>query len=90
MLINFPDLDQKFERNTLSEYDLFYPKSKGCFIILWMYTIEPPLYFFLNQACRLRDYKVVRLLGPFAAAIGAILGGISEDKRPDTIKCGLK
>ena len=90
-LINFPDLDKKFiakyghEEDYSSEYNLYNPKSKACFIVLWLYSIEPPLYFFLNDACRLRNQSVVPLLGPFAAAIAIILGGVAEGKRPDTI-----
>ena len=73
---------------TGSEYDLWNPKSKACFIVLWMYSIEPPLYFFLNEACRLRNQNVVPLLGPFAAAVAIILDGRAEDRRPDKIEYG--
>ena len=55
-LINFPDLDNKFIAECGdSEYDLWNPKSKACFIVLWLYSIEPPLYFYLNEACRLHN-----------------------------------
>lgn len=53
-----------------------------------MYSIEPPLYFFLNEACRLRNQNVVPLLGPFAAAVATILDGNAEYERPDKIKEG--
>ena len=56
--------------------------------MLWLYSIEPPLYYFFNEACRLRNKAVVSLLGPFAAAVGAILLGVAEGSRPDTIKIG--
>jgi len=68
-LINFPDLDKKFDRFD-EEYSLERPESKACFIVLWLYSIEPPLYYFFNEACRLRNKAVVSLLGPFAAAVG--------------------
>ena len=84
-LINFPDLDKKFDRDG-EEYGLCKPESKACFIVLWLYSIEPPLYYFFNEACRLRNKAVVSLLGPFAAAVGIILNGSAEEKRPDTIK----
>ena len=71
-LINFPDLDKKFASTSIdvdkTDYNLWNPKSKGCFIVLWLYSIEPPLYYFVNEACRLRDKTVVPLLGPFLAA----------------------
>ena len=95
-LINFPDLDKRFgmyiERRDgaelyNSEYNLYNPKSKACFIVLWLYSIEPPLYFFFNEACRLRTKAVLPLLGPFAAAVGAILSG-AECERADTIMSG--
>ena len=86
-LINFPDLDKKFDYlcSDTPDYDLFNPKSKGCFIVLWLYSIEPPLYYFFNEACRLRNKAVVPLLGPFAAAIAIILNGFAEVERPDKI-----
>ena len=46
------------------------------------------MYYFFNEACRLRNKAVVSLLGPFAAAVGIILNGNAEKKRPDTIKGG--
>ena len=85
-LINFPDLDKKLGFYTGDEYDLCNPKSKACFIVLWLYSIEPPLYYFVNEACRLRDKTVVPLLGPFLAAIAIILDGYAEGERPDKIE----
>ena len=90
-LINFPDLDRKFdwvEKQGYSEYNLSNPKSKACFLVLWLYSIEPPLYYFFNEACRLRNKAVVPLLGPFAAAVAIILDGWGEAKRPDKVKVG--
>ena len=86
-LINFPDLDRKFDAND-KEYGLYNPKSKACFIVLWLYSIEPPLYYFFNEACRLRNKAVIPLLGPFAAAVAAILEGSAERGRPDKITLG--
>ena len=77
LLISFPDLDKKFQLNnrnaTDPEYDILNPNSKACFLLFWLFTIEPPLYFFLNEACRKQDKKVIRELGPFAWALGGIL-----------------
>ena len=90
-LINFPDLDKKFGYFTSDgEYNLSNPKSKACFIVLWLYSIEPPLYYFVNEACRLRDKTVVPLLGPFLAAIAIILNGMAEGERPDKIGVGIR
>jgi len=46
------------------------------------------LYYFVNEACRLRDKTVVPLLGPFLAAIAIILNGAAEGKRPDKREVG--
>ena len=46
------------------------------------------MYYFVNEACRLRNKAVVPLLGPFAAAIAIILNGMAEGERPDKIGFG--
>ena len=46
------------------------------------------MYYFVNEACRLRNKAVVPLLGPFAAAIAIILNGRAEGERPDKIGVG--
>ena len=44
-LIEFPDLDKLFESDTKDPvYDLWNPESKACFSMIWMYSLEPPLY----------------------------------------------
>ena len=48
------------------------------------------MYYFVNEACRLRNKAVVPLLGPFAAAIAIILNGVAEAERPDKIGVGYK
>ena len=67
-----------------------WPTSKGVFLVLWLYSIEPPLYFHFNTACRHRDYTLLPLLGPFAFAIGVILNGEAERGRGDGFKIGAK
>ena len=91
-----PDPDKRFHLNREEtkegyhpDYDMFHPKSKVSFLILWLYSLEPPLYFFFNKACRDRDYKLLPLLGPFATALGRILDGPAEKGRPDTMQQGV-
>ena len=48
------------------DYNLRNPKSKAVFLVLWLYSIEPPFYFYLNQACRRMDATLLNMLGPFA------------------------
>ena len=92
LLNSFSDLHKKFENMidgvvTDPEYDLANPNSKACFLLFWLFTIEPPLYFFLNEACRNQDKKVIRELGPFALGLGFILAG-AELFRKDRLPKG--
>ena len=59
------------------------------FLILWLYSVEPPLYFHFNTACRDRNNALLPLLGPFAKATGVILQGYAERLRGDGFKRGL-
>ena len=59
------------------------------FLILWLYSVEPPLYFHFNAACRDRNNKLLPLLGPFAKATGVILEGVAEERRGDGFERGL-
>ena len=72
LLVAFTDMDRKFDRYN-SEYGLYCPTSKACFLILYFYSIEPPLYYYLNKACRHMDATALPLLGPWAWALAAIL-----------------
>lgn len=71
-LIAFPDLDKPFDTYG-SVYGLSTPSSKACFSMLWMYSLEPPLYHMLNKACRNRSKALLNTLGPFAFAISRVL-----------------
>ena len=71
-----------------SEYNLLWPTSKAVFLILWLYSVEPPLYFHFNSACRERNNALLPLLGPFAKATGVILMGMAEEYRGDGFKTG--
>ena len=84
-LIAFPDLDKEFEFETGSVYDLMNPESKACFSMVWMYSLEPPLYHMLNKACRNRIKALLPILGPFACAISMVLTG-AERFRKDKIE----
>ena len=61
----------------------FYVKT-----ILWLYTIEPPIYADLNRACRERDESKIDSLGPFARALYFILNS-AEMRRPDQMNPGV-
>ena len=74
-LINFPDLDRNFDGfgGKKDDYDLQWPTSKACFLVLFLYSIEPPLYFYLNDACRTKNKALLPMLGPFATQFGKYL-----------------
>ena len=74
-----------------SVYGLNNYRSKACFLILWLYSIEPPLYHFVNEACRKKDTSPptnLQLLGPFACALYHILEAC-EKHRPDKLGPGV-
>ena len=50
-------------------YGLWNPRSRASVLVLWLYSVEPPLYFHLNDACRSMDHPLIPMLGPFARAI---------------------
>ena len=87
-LVAFTDPDQKFnDGETGDEYDLWKPDSKACYSVVWMYSLEPPLYWLLNRAMRTKNMAYLQMLGPFAQAINFVLAG-AEYHRNDKIQKG--
>jgi len=72
-MINFPDMDKQFNNYKSDDYNLFSPTSRASFLVLWLYSLEPPFYFHLNQACRSLDQTLLQFLGPFARALYDVL-----------------
>ena len=66
------------------------PYHPATMLILTLYSMEPPFYSDLNNACRDMDTTKLKTLGPFAKAIfGVLLGGKASDlKRDDAIEQG--
>ena len=64
------------------------PNSPQVKLILTMYSMEPPFYSDLNNACRTLDPAKLKTLGPFARAIYEVLlvGYISDKKRDDALE----
>ena len=77
-LVAFTDPDQKFNRWDGDEYSLHKPDTKACYSVVWMYSLEPPLYWLLNRAMRTKNMAYLQMLGPFAQAIRCVLGGAEE------------
>jgi len=85
-MINFPDMDKQFGYLSKDgDYCLWSPTSRASFLVLWLYSLEPPFYFHLNQACRSLDQTLLQFLGPFARALYQVLGG-AEVMRADALE----
>ena len=80
LLVNFSDLNQPFTTRDNTEYSLRDPTSKACFLVLFLYSIEPPFYFHLNDACRTKNKALLPMLGPFAYAIHQVLLAAEENR----------
>ena len=76
------DLGGKLDKSILSSTNpqlsmdidtLMDPNSPEVSILMYLYTIEPPFYAELSNACRTQDESKLNWLGPFAQAITTIL-----------------
>ena len=69
------DIDQPITDDICS--DPYHPITQ---LILILYSMEPPFYSDLNNACRNLDQDKLNTLGPFARAIFLVLGnGFNSD-----------
>jgi len=57
----------------------------------YMYSLEPPIYYYLNQACRTMDKSKLDTLGPYAAVLFEMLywGRECDRKRVDKMRLGM-
>jgi len=53
---------------------LFDPCSKAACLILWLFSIEPPFYKFINVSVIGFDEQVLETLGPIARALYCMVG----------------
>lgn len=51
----------------------FDPENPIVQTILYLYSMEPPLYRHMNRACREKDFNKMDKVGPFAATLGEIV-----------------
>ena len=82
----------------MGDYDITQPITLNIYVdpnhpvtqlILILYSMEPPFYADLNNACRNLDMDKLQTLGPFAKAIFMVLGSgglFSDKKREDAIE----
>ena len=56
----------------------------------YMYSLEPPIYYYLNQAMRKMDTTKLDTLGPYARVLFAMLacGTVCDKKRVDKMRRG--
>jgi len=68
------------------------PYSAEVCMLLYLYSMEPPFYSDLYQACRSVDIFKVHTLGPFARALFELLKQCeySERRRDDALLQGVK
>ena len=61
-ILNFSNWNKPFNENKGANADfemsLMNPESKAVFLVLWLYTIEPPFYAHLNRACITNDKEM--------------------------------
>ena len=56
----------------------------------YMYSLEPPIYYYLNQACRTMDKSKLDTLGPYALVLYKMLycGRECDGGRVDKMRLG--
>lgn len=83
--INLP-IHASLPRGDYSVYDCH---SKATFLILWFLSIEPPIYAIVNEAIRIRDTKLLPMVGPLVAGLQMVLNAC-EKYRTDTLVPGYE
>lgn len=65
------------------------PMSIVVCLVLYLYSIEPAFYAYINKACKEQDRTKLETLGPMARVLFQILvGGGTESQRSDKIPTG--
>jgi len=87
LLISLDMGDHDIDKPMNAEEHYMNPNSPHVQLILTLYSMEPPFYAELNNACRTLDKSKLKSLGPFARAIFSVLscGVYSDRKRDDKI-----
>ena len=58
--------------------------------ILWLYTIEPPYYLHVNNACRFKYMDHIDTLGPFIFAFSLCIQSCKQIKIDPKLYKGIK
>lgn len=87
----FKDVDQKFKRHNKDlEYGYYNSHSKIVFLMLFLYLIEPPFYFAINDASRKKDKRLLPMLCLLATALIDILTFTEAERDDDRVTLGLE
>lgn len=49
------------------------PNSQIVCLISWLFTIEPPFYHYISEACWKQDFDKMTQLGPFMCVLDKVL-----------------
>ena len=79
------DIHEPLQYSETEENGLYNPEGRAVMLILWLYSIEPPFYSYLNKAMRKLDTTYLQLLGPFAKALHVIIVE-AEKNRKDALR----
>lgn len=80
----FDDIKERIHSDELER-----PQSATVCMILYIYSLDTPLRWYLNDACVDAAEKYVKSLGPFAKAFFEILGEGLEQERLDAMVRGF-
>lgn len=83
--IGIKEPNEPLQYSETEDNGLYNPDGRAVMLILWLYSIEPPFYSFLNKAMRKLDTTHLKLLGPFAKALHVIIVE-AEKNRTDALR----
>ena len=82
--VDYADVDKPIKYEECCD-----PNSVVVCLVLYLYSIEPPFYAYINKACKEQDKTKLKTLGPIVRVLYQILvGGGTESSREDRITTG--
>lgn len=58
-MFEFDDVETNLTNNNDKNTGLWNPTSPACCMIIWLYSIEPPFYSYVNEAVRTDDLETL-------------------------------
>ena len=83
--VGIQDAKEPLQYSETEDNGLYNPDGRAVMLILWLYSIEPPFYSYLNKAMQTLDTTHLSMLGPFAKALHVIIVE-AEKNRKDALK----